>query len=131
MRTTKPTWCEYGRRLLEFDEVHSLAGRLETSQVEAAGFIALLVALGLAEADDDGQVWHLTDKAIERACYWTGERGALVAAFIACGVLVGDRESDDRPLRISPTIWDDLAGETMKQRVQARARKRKERANKS
>jgi hypothetical protein len=131
MRTTADTWVEYGRRLLERDEVYSLAGALYVSQVEAAGYIALLVALGLAEADDDGQVWHLTDKAIEMACYWTGERGALVAAFVACGILVGDRDSDDNPLRIMPGLWDDLAGKTLKQRILARKRKQLERNRKS
>lgn len=127
MRATADTWVEYGRRLLELDEVYSLAGTLDVSQVESAGYIALLVALGLAEADDDGQVWHLTDKAIEMACYWTRERGTLVAAFVASGVLVGDRDSDDNLLRIAPGLWNDLAGKTLKQRIQARKRKQLER----
>lgn len=127
MRTKADTWVEYGRRLLELDEVYSLAGTLNITQVEAAGYIALVVALGLADADDDGQVDHLTDKAIEKACYWTGERGALVAAFVESGVLYGDRDSDDSPLRISPGLWDVLAGKTLKQRIQARKRKQDER----
>lgn len=127
MRTKADTWVEYGRRLLELDEVYSLAGTLNITQVEAAGYIALVVALGLADADDDGQVDHLTDKAIEKACYWTGERGALVAAFVESGVLCGDRDSDDSPLRISPGLWDVLAGKTLKQRIQARKRKQDER----
>lgn len=127
MRTKADTWVEYGRHLLELDEVYSLAGVLCVSQVEAAGYIALVVALGLADADDDGQVWHLTDKAIEKACYWTGERGALVTAFVESGVLFGDRDSDENPLRIAPGLWDDLAGKTLKERIQARERKRKQR----
>jgi len=129
VRTKADTWVEYGRHLLELDEVYSLAGVLCVSQVESAGYIALLVALGLADADDDGQVWHLTDKAIEKACYWPGERGELVKAFVESGVLIGDRDSDENPLRIAPGLWDDLAGKTLKERIQARERKRKQRNN--
>ena len=97
------------------------------SQVEAAGYIALVVAYGLCKADDDGQINDLTDRAIEKACYWMGERGALIAAFIQSGVFYGERDNDDDPLRISPRLWDELAGDTMKKRLQERKRKQQER----
>ena len=118
----------FGPKLLELDEVYSLAGQLCISQVEAGGYIALVVALGIAQGDDDGQIDFLTTKAIETACYWTGERGLLLDSFLACGVLSGEHESDTNPLRISPPLWSTVAGAAIKKRKEARKRKREERA---
>lgn len=128
MRTTAATWVKFGRELLELDEVYSLAGCMEISQVEAAGYIALLVAFALAHADDDGQIDHLTDKTIETGCYWDGERGELVAAFTSSGVLTGQRDSDSDPLAIAPSVWAALAGKAIAERAAARKRKAEERA---
>lgn len=130
MRTTKPTWVRFGRELMELDAVYVLAGSMGISQVEAAGYIALAVSFAIASGDDDGQVDHMTDKAIENACYWTGERGALVAAFTANGVFSGERDSDTNPLSIEPGLWRAVAGKAIDERKAARERKAKERANK-
>lgn len=128
MRTTKPTWVKFGTEFLELDAVYSLAGTLDVSQVEAAGYIALLIAFAIAHADDDGQIDHLTDKTIETACYWTGERGALMECFTLAGVLSGERDSDDEPLAIERGLWRAVAGKTIDERNAARKRKAKERA---
>lgn len=130
MRTTAATWVRYGRELLELDAVYSLAGSMGISQVEAAGYIALVVAFAIANADDDGQIDHLTDKAIETACYWQGERGALVEMFRYAGVLSGERDSDTEPLAIEPSLWVAVAGKTIEERKNARKRKQKERRTK-
>lgn len=121
------TYVRYGSQLLELDEVYSLAGHMCISQVEAGGYIALVVALGIARANDDGNIDDLTTKAIEAACYWTGERGQLLDSFLACGVLTGERDSDTNPLRISPALWVTVAGSAIKQRKDARERKRRQR----
>ena len=98
------------------------------SQVEAAGYVALLVAFAIAHADDDGQIDHLTDKTIETACYWTGERGALMNMFSISGVFSGERDSDEKPLSIERDLWRAVAGKTIDERNAARKRKAKERA---
>lgn len=131
MRTTKPTWVKFGTELLELDAVYALAGSMGISQVEAAGYIALVVAFAIANADDDGQIDYLTDKAIEKACYWTGERGALIDAFTQNGVFEGERDSDNNPLSIERGLWRAVAGKTIDERKAARKRKAKERANKN
>ena len=115
-------WVEYSVDLLENDYVYSLAGTMDITQVEAAGYVALLVAFALKHGDDGGQVDYLTDKAIEKACYWTGERGALVKAFCESGVFRGDREDDKNPLTITPDVWNALAGRALKQRSEWRKR---------
>lgn len=127
MRTTAATWVKFGAELCELDAVYSLAGSMAISQVEAAGYIALAVAFAIAAGDDDGQIDHLTDKAIERACYWTGERGALVTAFIENGVLSGRRDSDTKPLSIEPGLWETLGGESIRKRKQSRERMQRKR----
>lgn len=129
MRTTAQTWVKFGKELLELDAVYCLAGSLSISQVEAAGYIALVVAFAIAQADDEGQIDHLTDKAIETACYWPGERGELVKAFTDNGVFSGQRDSDSEPLQIAPDLWAKLAGKTIEDRKAARKRKAKQRAN--
>lgn len=128
MRTTKPTWVKFGPELLELEAVYSLAGEMSVSLVEAAGYIALVVAFAIANADDDGQIDFLTDKAIETACFWPGTRGALVTAFINSNVFSGERDSDNQPLSIEPGLWQKLAGQTIDGRKAARERKAKERA---
>ena len=122
-------WVAFGPSVLELDAVLCLAGSLGVSQVEAAGYVALVVAYGIAMADDDGRIDHLTDKAIEQACYWEGERGCLVEHFIASNVLAGDRESDTSPLRIEPSLWDALAGKAMRGRETSRRTSQKNRDN--
>lgn len=131
MRTTKPTWVPFGPKLLELDAVYVLAGHMQISQVESAGYIALVIAFAIANADDDGQIDFLTDKAIESACFWTGERGALVTAFSKCGIFSGKRDSDENPLSIDPGLWRTVAGRAIDERKAARKRKAKERRNKS
>ena len=97
------------------------------SQVEAAGYIALLVALGISKGDDEGQIDFLTTKAIEQACYWPGERGQLLKAFLACNVLSGERDSDTNPLHISAALWNTIAGKAIKNRKDARKRQAEKR----
>ena len=120
-------WVEYSADLLENDYTYSLAGVLNTSQVEAAGYIALVVSFALKVGDDAGQVDHLTDKAIEKACYWTGKRGDLVGAFCASGIFRGNREDDNNPLTIAPDVWNTLAGRALKQRFEWRKRQKTKR----
>ena len=124
-------FVRFGATLLELDEVYSLAGSMGVSQVEAGGYIALVVALGIARADDNGIIDDLTTRAIEKACYWDGERGELLEHFLTCNVLAGERDNDTNPLRISPALWSTLAGAAVKQRKAARERKRNERARKN
>ena len=116
----KRQWVPFGPEVLELDAVLSLAGSMGISRVEAAGYVALAVAYGIAKADDDGRIDHLTDKAIETACYWDGPRGALVREFVRAYVFTGDRETDDNPLRIEPSLWVALAGKAMKGREASR-----------
>ena len=120
----------FGPSLLELDEVLQLACHMGISQVEAGGYIALVVALGIGQGDDEGQIDFLTTKAIEQACYWGGERGQLLNAFLACDVLSGERDSDTNPIRISTALWKTIAGPAIKKRIEARNRKRRERAKK-
>ena len=122
MRTQKPTFAPYGPELIKCDEVKALAYLLEVRPVEAAGYVALVVAMGIAEADDFGLIDHLTDKTIEAACAWDGERGALVNAMCAAGVLSGERDSDTRPLRIASGLWDAMAGAVVRKRQASRER---------
>lgn len=124
----KLTYCPYGPALLERDEVLLLAGSLGTSQVEAAGFIALLVGYALSMGDEDGTIDHLSTHHIERACYWTGEPGALVEAFEANAVCCGHKDDDDDPLRISPVLWELLAGTAIKKRKDNQRRQKEHRA---
>ena len=130
MRTTEETFVKFKQSLSDVDEVKSLAACMGISRAEAMAYVALLVAMGVKRATDDGQIDFLTDKCIEDACVWEGERGELVAAFIASGVCMGERYSDTNPLYISPVLWEMLASETIKKREAARIRKRNERANK-
>lgn len=127
MKNEIQTWVKFGNAFVERDEVYSLAGCMGGSLVEAAGYIALVVAYALAVGDDDGCVDDLTDKAIERACFWYGERGALVEHFITSGIFCGDRNSDTNPLRIAPALWADVAADTIRKRADARQRKRNQR----
>lgn len=116
----KRQWVAFGPAVMELDVVLSLAGTLGVSRVEAAGYIALAVAYGISKAEDDGVIWHLTDRAIENACYWDGPRGTLVKSLTDCYVFVGDREDDDNPLRIEPSLWQMLAGKAIKERQRKR-----------
>lgn len=110
------------------DAVLILAGGMEIPQVEAAGYIALVVSFAIEKAYDNGIVDHLTDKAIERACFWGGNKGELVQAFTEFGIFVGERDSDENPLRIEPGLWEALAGKVIKQRIDSRRRKEKQRS---
>lgn len=114
-------WVAFGPEVMELDVVLCLAGRMGISRVEAAGYVALAVAYGIARGEDDGVIWHLTDKAIEDACYWDGPRGELVQGLTDSYVFVGDREDDNNKLRIEPGLWQMLAGKA----IQGRERKRK------
>lgn len=113
---------------MELNEVGALAENLSISPVEAAGYIALVCSFAIKYADDYGQIDFLTDKAIETACYWQGQRGELIKAFCASGVCVGCRDSDDDPLSIASGLWSSVAGETIVKRIKARERKQKERS---
>ncbi len=124
-------WVAFGPELLEHDSVLNLAGCMGISRTEAAGYIALAVAYAIKMADDTGRIDHLTDKAIENACYWDGVRGALVSEFCRACVFTGDRESDDLPLRIEPGLWRFLAGDAIKGREQSRITSQRSRANKA
>lgn len=131
-RTTQnTTYALYGPKLLELDETYALAGCLGTNLVEAGGYIALVIAFGILGADDSGIIDGFTNKAIETACYWTGERGALIESFLVCNVLTGEHESDENPLRIAPALWATVAGKAIEKRIQARERKQKERQRKA
>lgn len=117
MRTTKETWVKFMPSRTEMDETLNLSACLEISRVEAAAYIALLVAFGIKYCSDDGDgIGTFADKTIEDACVWEGVRGQLVQAFIASGILMGDRESDDDSLRISPVVWQALAGDAIEKR---------------
>ena len=120
-------WVPYGPGLVDHDYSLTLAGELGISPVEAAGYIALLVARALRLQNDIGLVDDLTDRAIEKACYWTGERGALVKAFCRAGVLQGVRDDDTHPLTICPEIWKLLADRILRNRSKWRRDKRNQR----
>jgi hypothetical protein len=129
MRTNAPTWVKFGQELVQRDEVYSLAGCLGISIVEGAGYIALLCAMGEAQADDDGTIDHLTTKAIEDGCCWPpARRGELLEAFCESGVIQGERDSNTNPIHISPVLWDELAGDCIKRRVENRRRQQEKRA---
>ena len=102
--------------------IRNLAEVMSISTVEAGAYIALLLAYGFGFADDNGIVDHLTDKSIERACMWEGERGALIQCFQAAGVLTGDREDDDNPLQINDWLWVSYGAKVVKGREDARKR---------
>ena len=128
MRGNKPTWVKFGLDLLQFDEVQELAHVLCVSRVEAAGYIALAVAMGMSMADDDGIIDHLSDKAIEDACGWEGMRGELINAFLKAGVFDGERDSDTNPMYIARSLWIEMAGDAIKKRTDSRKRQANKRA---
>ena len=128
MKAETKVWLRFNKALIENDYVLSLAGCMSCSQVEAAGYVALVVAFGLSFADDNGTIDHLTDHSIERACYWDGEPGELIRLFTESGIFVGERDSDTNPLAISPDVWHGLGGEVLAGREAARKRKAEQRA---
>ena len=122
-------WVPFDIDLVEHDYVFALAGMMDSSPVEAAGYVALLVSYGLTLPNDVGCVDDVTDKAIEKACCWMGERGELVRAFCVSGILQGSRDDDAHPLTICPALWQLLASKALKQREKWRKDKRNQRSN--
>lgn len=113
--------------MCKLPEIAELADLLQLPTVAAAGFTALLYAWGISNAGDDGDISRYTHKAIETACGWEGNRGDLLRAFHASGVIFGDLdgEDDDAPLMIAN--WPELMAEIRTQRDQTRQRVQKHR----
>ena len=121
------TFWKFSTNFCDTDEVHRLSAALNLSIFAAGALVALLYAWGAEKAADDGSINDYTERAIESACMWDGDRGALIAAFHNAGILSGDLEnrSDDDPLVIA--AWATVAGDLIKKRIDGRNRKRKQR----
>lgn len=121
------TFWKFSTGFCDTDEVHRLSAALNLSIFAAGALVALLYAWGAEKAADDGSINDYTERAIESACMWDGDRGALIAAFHNAGILSGDLEnrSDDNPLVIA--AWASVASDLIKKRNDARDRKRKQR----
>lgn len=114
-------FCRFGVKIVEDKLVKALARNLEISAVEAAGYVALLVGVGISCATDGGEL-DLSARRIEDACRWEGMTGELFNAFRFVAILIGDRDDAADPLRFNPNIWRDYAFDAIKQRTNARRR---------
>lgn len=118
----KPSaFCKFGIQLVNDKFVGALAKAMQISVVEAAGYVALLVDVGISKAEDNGEL-DVSIKRIEDACMWDGVSGELFKAFRWTGILIGDRDDDENPLRFNPHVWRDFAYDAIKQRIEARKR---------
>lgn len=89
-----------------------LARRLGTGKAAAAGHLEALWAFASGQAPA-GDVGRWLDEDIEEACFWEGEPGQLVAAFIACGWL-----DECRRHRLVIHDWADHVSEMVRKRNQ-------------
>jgi hypothetical protein len=124
----RKAWVEFGPSIMELDEVYDLAAQVDVSPREAAAIIAFAVSFGIARGDDAGNISDFTTRSIEAACFWDGERGALLEALRESRVFLGEQDSDSDPLRISPVLWEKLASRAVKGRVTSRKRQAEWRA---
>lgn len=120
-------FCKFDLRLITDMHVKALARHMSISIVEAAGYVALLVNVGISKATDGGEL-DISARRIETACRWEGVPGALFDAFLCTDILIGERDDDDNPLRFNPSIWRDFAFDAIKKRADARDRQAKKRA---
>jgi len=116
-------FCRLNLELVEDEITVALAGALNLSIVEAAGYIGMLVCLGISKATDNGLL-DLKDVVIERECLWPGrdgqKPGELAKAFKACGIL-RDFGSD---VQITSDIWVNYCFDAIKKRDQSAARQK-------
>ena len=118
----KPSaFCKFGLQIVNDKFVKALARAMQISVVEAAGYVALLVDVGISKAEDNGEL-DISARRIEDACMWTGEAGELFKAFKWTAILIGDRDDNTNPLRFNPDVWRDFAYDAIKQRMEARKR---------
>ena len=124
----KSTFWKFTRDFCETPKVIALAKRLNIPAYAAGALVALLYGWAVANADDEGNLNDYTDKAIETACMWDGNRGDLLLALHDAKILAGDLEgrSDDDPLRVSE--WESVASDILTERRLSRERKQKYRA---
>ncbi len=119
------TFARFNVDFVQMDCVARLADCMQVSRMEAAGYIALLVAFGIKRADIHGNINDFTPRTIENACLWPSERrGELVCAFQTVGILRGELDSDDFPLTIASELWDAQAAATAMSRENDRNRHR-------
>lgn len=121
----KSVFWKFSKSFCAQPEVLQLSNFLNVSPYAAGALVALLYGWGIANADDNGSVNDFTAKAIEDACMWDGERGALLSALHAAGILAGDIENrtDENPLRIGS--WDIVAEEILRERRASRERQQR------
>lgn len=122
------TWWKFTPDMCNQPEVKELASIIKLPTFAAAGAIALLYVWAIGKADDSGNINEYTTKAIETACMWEGERGDLLNAFHASGVIIGDMydRNDDDPLRIAN--WANVAADILNERQRTRMRVQKHRS---
>ena len=117
-------FCRFNLELLEHETTKALADKLKLSSVEAAGYLGMLVCLGISRATDEGLL-DLSDAVIERECRWPGRRGQrrgeLIKAFFEVEVLknMGDF------VQFSTDFWAVFAFDAIKKRKQGAQRQRK------
>ena len=114
-------FCKFDLQLVNDKHVKRLAAAMSISIVEAAGYVALLVAVGISKAEDNGEL-DMPVRRIETACLWDGEAGELFNAFKRAAILLGERDDTKNPLRFNPDVWRDFAYDAIKKRESARIR---------
>lgn len=123
----KPSaFCKFGVQIVTDKYVKALAKAMSISVVEAAGYVALLVDVGISKAEDNGEL-DVSARRIEDACMWGGEAGELFNAFKWTAILIGERDDDSNPLRFNPDVWRDYAFDAVKKRDDARERQARKR----
>lgn len=118
----KSLFWKLSRNFCESPNVSQLAAVLDVPLYTAGALIALLYGWAVGHADDDGNINDYTEQALERACMWDGERGALMTAFYRAEIIVGDMEGrpEEDPLRING--WTELASDILRERRSSRER---------
>ena len=121
----KTTFWKYSKDFCMRPEILELSTQLTIPVYAAGALVALLYGWGIANADDNGSINDFTAKAIEDACMWDGDRGALLSALHTTGILVGDVENraDENSLRIGS--WDMVAEEILRERRASRERQQR------
>lgn len=129
MASNRRTFARFNLDFVEMDCTKRLADVLQISEVEAAGYIALLIVFGIQKADNKGCINEYTARTIENACHWPkNRRMELIGAFWDAGVVIGQPDDDDDPLTIAPDLWFTQAADVAEKREKDRNRKRAERA---
>lgn len=108
-------WIEVHQALRDHRKLLALADELNLPEPHAAGHVIYLWLWALDSAPDG--VLPASERIIERAAYWEGERGAFVAALVSSGL--ADRDEDGR---LHLHDWADYGGKVIAQR-QANARR--------